>query len=89
MSSAFDRKGRGSSYSIVKTAQPRRGDALPFGTCRRCGFIADHSTPEDCIATLRDHIAMLSPKDVWRIRRQRPGPQARRSSGDELSAGDI
>jgi hypothetical protein len=37
-------------------------DALLSGICRRCGFIAKHATPQDCIDFLRDYIAELSPK---------------------------
>ena len=35
-------------------------DALLVGTCRRCGFVAKHATPQDCIDFLRDRIADLS-----------------------------
>ncbi len=89
MSSNFRRKGLETGYSIVKTAPPRQSDAVPFGTCRRCGFIAEHPTAEDCIAALRDRIAILSPKDLWKIRRHKPGPQATRPSDDEFCPGPL
>jgi len=48
---------------------PLRGDsrdALLPGTCRRCGFVADHPTPADCINALRDRIAELTTKETVR-----------------------
>ena len=32
-------------------------DAIPAGQCPRCGCIADHATPKDCIDQLRDELA--------------------------------
>jgi len=84
MSSDSRRKARETGYSIVKTAPPRHSDAVPFGTCRRCGFIEEHPTADDCIAALRDRIAILSPKDLWKIRRHKPGPQPTRPPHDEF-----
>ena len=39
---------------------PRPEDAIPLGTCARCGRIADHATSEDCIDQLRGEIADLT-----------------------------
>ncbi len=35
-------------------------DALPAGLCRRCGFLANHAIPQDCIDFLRDRLADMS-----------------------------
>jgi hypothetical protein len=43
-------------------AQPK--DAIPPGICPRCGCIADHATPADCIDHLRDLIADLTPGPI-------------------------
>jgi len=43
-------------------AQPK--DAIPTGTCPRCGCIAYHATPTDCIDQLRDLIADLTPGPI-------------------------
>jgi len=43
------------------TRRNRAGsEALRAGTCVRCGFVAKHATPQDCIDFLRDRIADLS-----------------------------
>ena len=33
-------------------------DAIPASMCRRCGFPGPHGQPQDCIAGLRDHVAV-------------------------------
>lgn len=34
-------------------------DAIPDGTCRRCGFPGPHESRDECISGLRDRIAVL------------------------------
>jgi hypothetical protein len=37
---------------------------LAEGTCRHCGFVANHETPVDCITFLRDVISQLAGSDA-------------------------
>ncbi len=54
------------TLKALESAKPKRrgsgqgSDALPAGTCVRCGFIAKHATPQECIDFLRDRLADLS-----------------------------
>jgi hypothetical protein len=35
----------------------RPGDAVPRGTCARCGLIGKHDSPAVCISSLRDRLS--------------------------------
>jgi len=49
------RQCRVASKKFLPPAQPK--DELAAGTCPRCGCIAKHATPSDCIDQLRDALA--------------------------------
>jgi hypothetical protein len=40
----------------------RTGEALRFGTCPRCGFVAKHPMAQDCINFLRNRLAEMGRK---------------------------
>jgi len=54
------RHGRRGTGKFFRQGTARPEDAIPPGTCARCGRIADHATSEDCIEQLRDEIADLT-----------------------------
>lgn len=41
----------------AKLEPPRRSDAVPRGTCLRCGLRGPHHDVNQCIAALRDKLA--------------------------------
>jgi hypothetical protein len=49
-------RGRGKKGRVY-IARP--ADAIPRGTCARCGLIGSHATPDECIDALRSVIADL------------------------------
>jgi hypothetical protein len=52
------RRGRGKKGRTYITSL---ADAIPRGTCKRCGLIGDHSAgPDQCISALRDLLAYKS-----------------------------
>jgi hypothetical protein len=57
---AANRKPRRSgrcTARFFRQAEARPQDAIPAGQCPRCGCIAVHATPKDCIDQLRDELA--------------------------------
>jgi len=50
----------------VEAPRPKSRAAIRLaeGTCRNCGFVASHETPEDCITFLRDVISQLAGSDA-------------------------
>jgi hypothetical protein len=40
-------------------AEPKPFDAIPCGTCLKCGLRGRHAGPGECIAALRDRLADL------------------------------
>ena len=55
---------RTARFSRDAAARPK--DAIPAGQCPRCGCIAQHATPEDCIDQLRDELAEATGAELRR-----------------------
>ena len=41
----------------ITLAEPKPFDAIPCGTCLKCGLRGRHATPAACITALRDRLA--------------------------------
>jgi hypothetical protein len=42
---------------VIRCPQPTPADALPQGTCQRCGYPGPHQTAAACIEALRDRLS--------------------------------
>jgi len=49
---------------------PRDSDAVPAGTCLRCGMVGPHPSFEDCIDALRSALAM-QPEELRQMDRRK------------------
>jgi hypothetical protein len=65
----FSNKGRDKrAQRVIRVAPPRVSDALPDGTCERCGIEGAHRDAAACIGALRDRLADAEmAKDPHRI----------------------
>ena len=46
----------------ITLAEPKPFDAIPCGTCLKCGLRGRHATPAECIRALRDRLADVTGK---------------------------
>lgn len=55
-------RARNVIWRKVEPPRPKSRAAIRLaeGTCRNCGLVASHETPEDCITFLRDVISQLA-----------------------------
>jgi hypothetical protein len=54
---ADDRRRHGQKVRVRKTQPVDPRDAVPDGTCPRCGYPGPHKTPLECISALRARLA--------------------------------
>ena len=64
-------------------------DAIPEGTCPRCGFPGPHESPDDCIAGLRDRIAVLEFRCGAGPQQRRPRQSTTVSADGRIRAHDL